>query len=196
MVILHKRYIDFIVGIFVLVAVAAFVLLAFRVSGLVHVGNTDTYKISADFDNIGGLQARAAVRVAGVTIGTVQAIDLDPKTFRANVIMQIDDKYNDIPIDSSAGIYTQGILGANYVNIVPGFDNSMLKNGSVINTTQSAMILENLIGQLLYSMKGGDDKKSSDSNSTETTTAAPTPAANTTAPATKAQQSAGAITLE
>ncbi len=171
---MHKRTVDFIVGIFVLFALAAFVLLAFRVSGLVHIGNSDTYEVSADFDNIGGLEARAAVRIAGVDIGTVESIDLNPKTFRAHVILRLFNKYDVIPTDSSAGIYTQGILGANYVNLVPGFDNTVLKNGGVIATTQSAMILENLIGQLLFSMKGGDKSdnnvdSTADVNATKTT---------------------------
>jgi phospholipid/cholesterol/gamma-HCH transport system substrate-binding protein len=161
--------VDFIVGIFVLLALAAFVVLAFRVSGLVHLGNSGTYEVSADFDNIGGLEARAAVRIAGVDIGTVESIDLNPKTFRAHVIIRLQDKYNVIPTDSSAGIYTQGILGANYVNISPGFDNTMLKNGGVIATTQSAMILENLIGQLLFSMKGNDKDDDSDSTASNNT---------------------------
>ena len=165
MVTLNKRTVDFFVGLFVLIALLALVVLAFRVSGLVHVGTDDTYQVSADFDNIGGLQARAAVRIAGVDIGTVKSIDLDEKTFQAHVVLSIKNKFKHIPDDSTANIYTQGLLGANYVNIVPGFNNTMLKNGSVISNTQSAMILENLIGQLLFSMKGGSKEKSSDSPS-------------------------------
>ena len=150
--------IDFLVGVFVLVALAALLVLAFRVSGLVHVGKGKTYTVSADFDNIGGLKSRASVRISGVLIGRVTSISLDPKTYQAKVVMSIDDQFNQIPTDSSASIYTEGLLGANYISVTPGFDNTMWKQGSVVQSTHSAMILENLIGQFLFSMKGGDKK--------------------------------------
>lgn len=157
-----KRTMEFIVGLFMLAGLAALILLAFKVSGLTKLGNGDTYTISAEFDNIGGLKVRAPVAIGGVRIGQVDNITLDKNSFRAVVTMRIDDKFNNLPDDSSASIFTQGILGSNYISIAPGFEPESLKPGEQVETTHSALILENLIGQLIYSMKSDSNQVTTD----------------------------------
>lgn len=161
-----KRSVEITVGLFVLFGVLALLALAVKVSGLTSWGQVSSYMVEAPFDNIGGLKVRASVRIAGVKIGRVSAIKIDPKTFQALVVMSIDQQYNHIPSDSSASILTQGLLGANYVSLSPGFDETSLGNRDRIQTTHSAMILENLIGQVMYSLKGNNkDKDQTDDKS-------------------------------
>jgi len=154
-----KRSIEFSVGMFMLFGLLALMVLAVKVSGLAQWSKDPTYTVSAAFDNIGGLRERASVRIGGVIIGRVSRIYLDNKSFQAVVEMQINKKFNQIPDDSSTSIFTQGLLGANYVSVTPGFDSNMLKDGDRVQTTHSAMVLENLIGQFIYSMKGDKDSK-------------------------------------
>ncbi len=154
----QNRMIETVVGLFLLAGFVALLVLAFWVSGLTNMGRSHYYTVYADFDNIGGLKARAPVAIAGVKIGKVSAITLDPKTFRAHVTIEIDRGVHDIPFDSSASILTQGLLGSNYISILPGFEEKELKPGEVIETTHSALILENIVGQLIYNVKN-DDKK-------------------------------------
>ena len=156
---MRKRSIEFSVGMFMLFGLLALLVLAIKVSGLAQWSNDPTYTVSAAFDNIGGLRERASVRIGGVIIGRVSKIYLDSKSFQAVVEMQINKKFNQIPDDSSTSIFTQGLLGANYVSVTPGFDSNMLKDGDRVQTTHSAMVLENLIGQFIYSMKGDKDSK-------------------------------------
>lgn len=153
---MRKPIVELIVGLFMLVGILALVVLAFRISGLTNYGSGDTYAVTADFDNIGDLKPRAPVTLAGVTVGQVGTIKLDSKTFRAHVTLLIYARNKDIPTDSSASIFTQGLLGSNYISLTPGFADSNLKNGDHIEVTRSALILENLIGQFLYSFKGGE----------------------------------------
>ncbi|MDF1795934.1 MAG: outer membrane lipid asymmetry maintenance protein MlaD [Coxiellaceae bacterium] len=157
---------EFIVGIFIILAVLALMALAFNVSGLVVFGNSKSYTLTAEFDNIGDLKPRAPVTIGGVKVGQVQKIQLDEQDFRAKVTLLIKDRYNLIPIDTSAGILTQGLLGSNYISLSPGFEQQVLKPGERIETTQSAMILENLIGQLMYSLKNNDSKEDTTSKQT------------------------------
>ncbi len=147
-------------------AFAALLVLAFWVSGLTAMGKGNYYTLYADFDNIGGLKARSPVAIAGVKVGRVSSITLDPKTFRARIALNIDNQVRNIPMDSSASILTQGILGANYISILPGFEEKELVSGESIETTHSALILENVIGQLIYSIKN-DDKKDKNKNKKE-----------------------------
>ncbi len=111
--------------------------------------------MTAEFTNIGDLKVRAAVTVAGVNIGRITDITLNPKTYKAIVAMQIDKRDDNIPTDSTASILTAGLLGANYIAIEPGFDDTFLKAGSQIENTNQALILQNLIGQLMFNLKGG-----------------------------------------
>jgi len=137
--------------------------LAFRVSDLNTENKAHFYELTAEFDNIGGLKVRAPVSISGVKIGEVTQINLDKNNYRAKVFMRINRQYDNLPLDTSANIFTQGILGSNYVNLVPGFDEQNLTNGGRIETTHSALVLENLIGQLVYSLKS-DSKKSETQN--------------------------------
>lgn len=157
-----QRLIDSLVGLFLLFALFALSVLAFKVSGLTNLFPTDSYEVTAAFDDIGGLKVRSPVKIGGVQIGEVSRIDLDPITFRANVVMRIESRFNDIPDDSSAGILTAGLLGDNYIALTPMYNKSVLKNGSEIQFTNSAMVLEKLIGQFIYKLGNGDDKKEED----------------------------------
>jgi phospholipid/cholesterol/gamma-HCH transport system substrate-binding protein len=156
----NTRWVEVSVGFFMMLVVLSLVVLAFRVSGTKFSGASDMYALAADFDNIGGLKKRAEVSMSGVSIGYVDSIKLDPKSFRAVVTMEIDNSFQ-VPVDSSANIYTHGLLGSNYIAIVPGFESQNIKAGGVLETTHSALILENLIGQLIYSVKGDKEGGSS-----------------------------------
>lgn len=147
------------VGLFVLVAMLALLALAFKVSGFVHFSQDDYYPLTMQFDDIGDLRARAPVTIAGVTVGRVSHIDLDNDTFRAKVTVLINKQVDNLSDDTSAGILTEGLLGSNYIALTPGFDTTYLKSGGEIQTTRSAMILENLIGQVLYSLNDKSDDK-------------------------------------
>lgn len=155
---MRNKTLEMIVGLFMIVGFLGLLFLAFKVSGLSVNSQGDNYQITADFDNIGSLKVRAPVQVSGVTVGRVEAINLDPDSFRARVTLKIDNKYNDLPIDTSASIFTQGILGSNYISLSPGYETTSLKSGGRIETTHSALILEDLIGQLLFSLKSDKSK--------------------------------------
>jgi phospholipid/cholesterol/gamma-HCH transport system substrate-binding protein len=111
----------------------------------------DSYRVTARFDNIGGLAVKAPVTLAGVRIGRVTAIDVDRELYSAVVTLEIDTAYDNLPLDTSASILTAGLLGAQYVGLDPGGDIEFLTDGDRIELTQSAVVLENLIGQLLFS---------------------------------------------
>lgn len=145
-----QRVTETIVGLFVILALIAFSILAIKVSGLSTIFPKQTYQVSASFDDIGGLRIRAPVKIGGVQVGEVSRISLDPVTFKANVMINFFQQYNNIPDDSSAGIYTSGLLGDNYIAITPMYNSTFLKNGSHITMTNSAMVLEKIIGQFMY----------------------------------------------
>lgn len=149
------------VGLFLLCAIFALTLLAFKVSGLTNLFPVKSYTVLATFEDIGGLKVRAPVKMGGVQIGEVTDIELDQSTFKATVKLNIKDKYNHIPDDSSAGILTAGLLGDNYIAITPMYNTTYLKNGSQIQITRSAMILEKLIGHFIYKMSSS---KSAENN--------------------------------
>ena len=164
---LSQRTIESLVGLFLLAAMGALLVLAFKVSGLTSFFKTEGYSITAAFEDIGQLKIRASVKIGGVTIGEVTKIKLDPTTFKAIVTMQIHSKVNDIPTDSSAAILTAGLLGDNYIAINPMYGMAHLKNGDEIQDTHSAMILEKLIGQLLFKVSNPNTK--TENAATETT---------------------------
>lgn len=151
----NKGILEFWVGLFVLAGVGALGFLAFRVGNFASTELTSTYTITAQFSNVGGLTTKAPVSMAGVRIGRVASITIDPKTYSAVVKMNIDDKYDNLPTDTSAAILTQGLLGAQFVGLEPGGDDHYLKNGGKITLTQSAVALEQLISQMLFSKAGG-----------------------------------------
>ncbi len=156
-----QRFIESLVGLFIICAGIALSVLAFKVSGLTNLFPGDTYTINAEFDDIGGLKVRAPVKISGVQVGEVTKIALNPNTFKAQVTMKIRDKFDEIPDDSTAGIFTSGLLGDNYIAISPMYSQSMLKNDGKIEITRSAMILEKLIGQLIYKVGGGSGSNNS-----------------------------------
>ena len=145
-----KKSIETLVGFFVLLGMLGLVFLALKAANLGSVGGGDTYSVQARFDNIGGLKPRAPVRAAGVTVGRVRSINLDAKTFQGVVTLDIDKAYA-FPKDTAAKILTAGLLGDQYVGLEPGGDDKNLSSGETIAQTQSAVVLENLIGQFLTS---------------------------------------------
>tara|TARA_R110000868_G_scaffold8205_9_gene42849 strand:- start:26985 stop:27461 length:477 start_codon:yes stop_codon:yes gene_type:complete len=146
-----RKSIEFAVGVFVILAVLAFVMLTFKVSGLTDYVSSGGYDLSADFNNIGGLKNNAPVSVGGVKVGQVTDITLDPTTFQAKVSIHMNSDNTKLPVDTSARILTQGLLGANYIGLSPGGMPQNFKNGDQIQTTYSALVLENLISQYLFS---------------------------------------------
>jgi len=144
-----KKSIETLVGLFVLLGLLALLFVALKAANLSSFGSQDSYTVSARFDNIGGLKARAPVRAAGVVVGRVTAISLDPKTFQGVVTLAIDRSFQ-FPKDSSAKILTAGLLGDQYVGLEAGGEVDNLSPGSLIKQTQSAVVLENLIGQFLF----------------------------------------------
>jgi len=153
-----KKQIETLVGLFVVLGALASVFLALKAANLASFSFDATYPLSARFDNVGGLKIRAPVKSAGVRVGRIDSISFDDKTFQGVVAMQIDRRYR-FPTDTSAKILTSGLLGDQYVGLEPGGDDKNLNAGDTIKMTQSAVVLENLIGQLLYSKAAEGGKK-------------------------------------
>ncbi|WP_132980588.1 MULTISPECIES: outer membrane lipid asymmetry maintenance protein MlaD [unclassified Pigmentiphaga] len=157
---MSREKVDLWVGIFVLVGALALVFLALKAGNLLSVLSVGkTYAVTANFDNIGGLKPRAAVKSAGVVVGRVSSIAFDDKMFQGVVTLDLDARYQ-FPTDSSAKILTSGLLGEQYIGIEPGGDDKNFAPGDKIRYTQSAVVLENLISQFLYSKaaEGGAGK--------------------------------------
>ena len=146
---MSKRSIEILVGLFVLLGLAGVLFLALKAANLTTLSNGDTYPLTAKFDNIGGLKVRAPVRSAGVTVGRVTSISLDAKTYQGVVSMEVHRNVQ-FPRDSSARILTAGLLGDQYVGLEPGAEEKTLAAGDTIKQTQSAVVLESLIGQFLF----------------------------------------------
>jgi len=163
---MHSKALELLVGLFFTLGVAAVFILTFRVASLNGAGEGDSFAITADFENIGGLRPGAAVTLAGVRIGRVRSIVIEPTTFEARVTMRINEAYTNIPKDSSASIFTAGLLGEQYIGLVPGGEDAVLAEGDEIKFTQSALVLENLIGQFVAGMASGS-KESSNSATPE-----------------------------
>lgn len=159
---MQSKALEILVGFFVCLGIAAVFVLTFRVASLESVGNGDTYSVSARFGNIGGLKAGSAVTLAGVKIGRVRSIGIDPQTFEAEVQIDISSSYDKIPEDSSAKILTAGLLGEQYIGLEPGGLDEYLQDGSRLELTQGALVLENLIGQFLASQGEAKDDKLAD----------------------------------
>ena len=140
---------DLWVGLFVLLGAAAVLFLALKSANLLSLNFNTSYKITAKFDNIGGLKPRAAVKSAGVVVGRVENITFDDKSFQASVNLALDTRYA-FPKDSSLKILTSGLLGEQYVGVEAGFGDTNLAAGDVVKQTQSAVVLESLISQFLY----------------------------------------------
>jgi phospholipid/cholesterol/gamma-HCH transport system substrate-binding protein len=156
----HTATQDTLVGLFVAAGIAGLFFLALQVSNLSSFGKQDTYTVTASFESSGGLKVKSAVSAAGVKIGKVTAIRFDPKTYQSVVSMAIESQYNTLPEDTTASIFTAGLLGEQYVNLEAGGSETVLKNGSKIDLTQSAIILEKVIGQFLF--KSAEEKAQGD----------------------------------
>ncbi|HET6631621.1 MAG TPA: outer membrane lipid asymmetry maintenance protein MlaD [Rhodanobacteraceae bacterium] len=150
-------------GLFIVLGFAALAYLATQTTSLANYRQGDTYDVIARFSNIGQLKPRAPVKVAGVRVGSVNSIELDPQTLRAKVTLAIDTRFDQIPDDSAAAIFTSGLLGDQYVGLEPGGSPVMLKDGDQMILTQSAMRLEDLIGKFL--VQGSPKDKKDDKNS-------------------------------
>jgi phospholipid/cholesterol/gamma-HCH transport system substrate-binding protein len=155
-----RKSVETLVGLFVLLGLLAIVFLALKAANLASFRIGETYALTAKFDNIGGLKVRAPVKSAGVTVGRVTTIALDPNSYQGLVTMEIEAGLQ-FPADTSAKILTAGLLGDQYVGLQPGGSDQNLKAGDIIKMTQSAVLLENLIGQFLYNKAAepGNEKK-------------------------------------
>ncbi len=146
---MDRRLLDLWVGIFVVGGIGALFVLALQVSNASSFNTSQSYQVVAEFDNIGGLKVRAPVKSAGVLVGRVDQIAFDNQKFVARVVLSLDKRY-EFPTDTSASILTSGLLGEQYIGLDGGGDDKMLKNGDTMKLTQSAVVLEKLIGQFLY----------------------------------------------
>lgn len=151
---INRKSLELWVGLFVAAGILALAMLAFKVGNLTSADVMNSYKVTARFDNVGGLKVKAAVTMAGVRIGRVSAIAFDNKKYQALVTMDIDGRYQNIPKDSSASILTSGLLGDQYIGIEPGGDDASLKSGDSFLRTQSALLLEKLVGQVIFNKAG------------------------------------------
>lgn len=140
---------DLWVGLFVLIGAAAVLFLALQSANLLSLSLQPTYRVVAKFDNIGGLKRQAAVKSAGVVVGRVESISFDDKSYQARVTLALENRYA-FPKDSSLKILTSGLLGEQYIGVEAGADEKNIAPGDTITATQSAVVLENLIGQFLY----------------------------------------------
>jgi phospholipid/cholesterol/gamma-HCH transport system substrate-binding protein len=145
-------------GIFLLMGIAALLWLATEATDYGMQLGDETYLVTANFSNVADLKTRAPVKIGGVTVGLVESIRLDPVMFDAVVEMQIDQRFSDIPTDTSASILTSGVLGDRYVGLEPGGAMEALSDGDQILVTQSAVVLENLISKFLFNTGKGDEE--------------------------------------
>lgn len=152
-----NRTIELMVGIFVAIGIAALFMLAMKASNMGTTSIRGGYEITARFENVGGLRVQAPVSAAGVRVGRVTAIVYDQGDYEARVHMTIDSRYSRFPSDTAASIFTAGLLGEQYIGLDPGGDDAYLGDGDEIMLTQSAMVLEQLIGRFLFAMTEGKD---------------------------------------
>lgn len=159
---MQTRKLELWVGSFVLAGIAAILVMIFQVADVKGLGSQSTYSVVAEFDNIGSLKVRAPVKVGGVVVGRVEQITLDRERLLPQVKLAIDHRYDQFPENSSVQILTSGLIGEQYVSLTPGFvfdDEQMLVDGDRIEDTKSALVLEDLIGQVLYSLGNSNDNK-------------------------------------
>lgn len=147
---ISRKSLELWVGLFMAAGILALAMLAFKVGNLTTADVVDGYQVKANFDNVGGLKVKAAVTVAGVRIGRVTGIAFDSNRYQAVVTMDIDGQYKNIPVDSTANILTSGLLGDQYIGVEPGGEETYLKDGDTILRTQSALVLEKLVGQVIF----------------------------------------------
>jgi len=149
---MNRHTVETLVGLFVAIGLAALFLLAMQASNLTsYATENGTYEIQARFDNIGGLKVRSPVAAAGVRIGRVVDIEYDTAGYEALVTLSIDAQFDKFPVDTAASVLTSGLLGEQYIGLEPGAEDDFLVDGSEVDLTQSALVLEQIIGQFLYS---------------------------------------------
>lgn len=153
---MQKKSTEIAVGMFVAAGIAAIFVLAMKVSNLADFSDDAGYQVVAEFGNIGGLKVRSPVTMAGVRVGRVTDISLDDAKYNAKVTLNLYSQYNKLPIDTSASIFTAGLLGEQYIALEAGAEEEFLKNGDVIDLTQPALVLEQVIGQFLFSKAEGE----------------------------------------
>ncbi|MEQ9562416.1 MAG: outer membrane lipid asymmetry maintenance protein MlaD [Woeseiaceae bacterium] len=155
----QTRSVELGTGMFVLLGLAALFFLTTQTTGSDTFSGSETFKVSARFENVGSLKNRAPVAMSGVTIGRVTSVRFDPEQLNAEVIFEIDKKYSQIPDDSDASILTSGLLGSQYIGLQAGGSDMYLEDGSEILFTQSAVVIENLISKYLFSQGSSDSNK-------------------------------------
>lgn len=153
----QKKSTEVTVGLFVILGFAALFFLAMKVSNLTSFNDQGGYQVTAEFGNVGGLKARSPVTLAGVRVGRVESITLDAETYNANVVLNLYSGFDTLPTDTAASIYTAGLLGEQYIGLEAGAEEEFLKDGDVIELTQSAFVLEQVLGQFLFSKAEGDE---------------------------------------
>lgn len=158
----HSRTVQVWVGLFVAIGIAAIFFLTMKVSNINAFRELEGYTITARFDNVGGLKVRSPVKMAGVVVGRVADIGFDNDTYEALVYMKIDRSFDMIPVDTTASIFTAGLLGEQYIGFEAGGKERYLEEGSELRLTQGAMVLENLIGTFLFDKADEADKDSGD----------------------------------
>jgi len=152
-----SNQVEFAAGLFLMLGIAALVFLALQATDTNGLQRQDSYSVVAHFGNIGGLKTRSTVSMAGVKIGTVESIELDHETLEARVVMKISEEFDDLPQDSSASILTAGILGDQYVGLEPGGALEPLRDGDRVMFTNSAVVLEQLIGRYLFNTEDDEE---------------------------------------
>lgn len=155
---MNKTVLDFWVGLFVIAGIVALLFLALKVGSMSAIKTNDSYEVVARFDNIGGLKPRAPVKSAGVVVGRVADIRFDNETYEAAVTLRLDKRYA-FPKDTTASVLTSGLLGEQYIGLEAGGDSQTLKDHDQIRLTQSAVVLENLIGQFIYGKAQGQTQE-------------------------------------
>ena len=164
---MNSRATQLLVGLFMLLFLGAMLVLSLRVSNLSSLASEDSYGLVAKFDSVGGLKRGAIVSASGVRVGEVSEIVYDGETFEAIVNLSIDAEFHYFPIDTSASIYTAGLLGSQYVGLEPGAEDDVLKDSDEIEYTQSALVLERLIGQMLFGRSSGNDSDEDSDDSSD-----------------------------
>lgn len=154
----QKKSTEITVGLFVALGIVALVFLVMKVSNLSAFNDEVGYVVTAEFENIGGLKTRSPVTLAGVRVGRVESINLDPDTYDAIVTLNLYSSFDTLPTDTAASIYTAGLLGEQYIALEVGAEEEFLKDGDVIELTQPALVLEQVIGQFLFSKAEGGGK--------------------------------------
>lgn len=153
---MKQKQVELMVGIFIALGIAALTMLAMKVSNIASFTEQEGFEVVAKFNNIGGLKPKAPVSMGGVRIGRVVNVKFDQERYVAVVHMRILPEYDRLPLDTSAGIFTSGVLGESYIGLEAGAEDQYLEAGSEITLTQSAMVLENLIGKFLFDKAAGD----------------------------------------